>query len=549
MELTLAQVLDFEPFRRADPRVVAGEGALERSVRWVHISEMPHPGRLFTGDELLLTQGRGIGSTPAEQRQWVRDLTQSGVAGVAIEVGIVFADLPRPLVKAAQQHGLPLVSLRHPAYFMEMTQAVHSTIVNAHYGMLRRVEAISRELSNLILRGASLGQIVSELARIVGNPVVLEDEGHQVMEFSPQTPEVGQRLQSWHAHTRIGHEAPRDALPTRTVGGAEACVWVPIVVRGEVWGRIHVLEVQRECDEVAVLAIDRAAAAIGTSFASARDFERLHDDARSAVVQDALRGHYPDATQMRRRAKAFGTDLSGQLRVVVLRPLDSTDDPETGRARNRQLRLISAIASHSLVVGGNVLTGYDGGQVVVLVPESTPDRDELDTRCADVVEQCSTSQEHVQVIAGLSEPASMEQLPRAFAEAEEAVRYAVRQRGKRGVVRSGDLGIDRLLLELDRGPLLSRHLERELGRLLDHDATNTVPLLPTLEVYLDLNGAKSPVARRLGIERRSLYYRLERVERLVNGSLDDADTRLRLHIAVRALRFHDSRLARRTSGE
>ncbi|WP_461003110.1 PucR family transcriptional regulator [Streptomonospora sediminis] len=545
MALTLSEILDFEPFRRSSARAVAGEHALDRTVRWVHISEMPNPGRLFTGGELLLTQGRGIGSGPEAQRQWVAELAKSDVAGAAVETGVAFAELPRALVRAAQQAGLPLIELHHPAYFMDMTQAVHSTIVNAHYGMMRQVETISREFSGLILRGATLGQIVVELSRIVGNPVVLEDEGHQIMEYAPQTPEVGERLRDWNGHVRIGHEPGNDASPTRTSEPAEPCVWVPIVVRGETWGRIHVLELQRTCDEVGMLAVDRAAAAIGMSFANARDHERLHEDARSAVVQDALRAHYPDATQIRRRASAFGADLSGEMRVVVLRPLDvpGTDDG-AGRFLNRRLRVVSSLAGTRLGADGAPLVGYDGGQVVAIVPQAAGTLHDLGDRCAEVVQECATRRERVQVVAGLSDPADLAQLPRAFAEAEEAVRYAVRQGRGRGIVRSGDLGIDRLLLELDRGPLLARHVERELGPLLDHDAKAGTPLLPTLDAFLESNGAKSPVARQLGIERRSLYYRLERIERLVNGSLDDAGTRLRLHIALRGLHFQDARTAR-----
>src|SRR6185436_7924003 len=90
-----------------------------------------------------------------------------------------------------------------------------------------------------------------------------------------------------------------------------------------------------------------------------------------------------------------------------------------------------------------------------------------------------------------------------------------------------------LLASLAGGPELSRYIEDELGVLLKHDASGTNPLLPTLRTYLSCDGNKSQAAQTLYVQRRTLYYRLGRIETLLGRSLDDPHTRQALIFAVR----------------
>lgn len=539
---TLREVLAYEPFRRADARVVAGAAGLDRPVRWVHSSEMPEVARLFSGGELLLTQGRGISGDAGEQRAWVRTLVSAGVSGVAIETGVCFADVPPALVDEAAAAGLPVIGLATPAYFMDMTQAVHAVIVNAQYGLLQRAEGISRRFSRLAMEGAGLPQMIAELARAVDHPVVLSDEAHEVVTYAPEMPEMRTWTGAWSAHARVGHPDPPDGSPAAADAAGLRCVWVPIIARGELWGTIHMLEHKRPVDDVDRLALDRAAAAIGLSFASASDMERQRQDARSAFVHDLLGGHYADVREMRLKATTFGGDLSGPLTVLAIRPLQAAG--VDGRDRlGGPLRTVTAVAGRVFGTRPRPLTGYDGGGLVAVLPAgreagAAPARDLV----AAFVEQCA-ARHGVQLLVGMSDPVMMAGLPRAYGEASEAVRYGMRTGHGRGVLAPDDLGIDRLLMELDQGPVLARHVERELGPLLDHDAASPSPLFPTLAAYLEHGGRKAEVARVLNIERRTLYYRLKRVSELVNGSLDDTDTRLRLLVALRARAYR-----RRTRG-
>ena len=111
---------------------------------------------------------------------------------------------------------------------------------------------------------------------------------------------------------------------------------------------------------------------------------------------------------------------------------------------------------------------------------------------------------------GVSSVTTAHELPRAFYEADECLRYA-RLASAPGVHRFSELGLHLLLLSLADRHELASFIENELGDLLKLDARGRQWLLPTLRAILECEGNKVMAARQLNIERRSLYYRLEKL--------------------------------------
>jgi purine catabolism regulator len=89
--------------------------------------------------------------------------------------------------------------------------------------------------------------------------------------------------------------------------------------------------------------------------------------------------------------------------------------------------------------------------------------------------------------------------------------------------------------------LWNRHVlqfvDQRLGALLEHDRLRAAKLLPTLEALCAHHWRKAETARALNLDRRSLYPRLERLQRVLDADLDDRDTRLGLELALRVWRL------------
>lgn len=128
--LTLREVLVLDPVRAAEPELLAGEGALDRPVRWVHSSEVYEGANFLDGGELLLTNGFGLTDPDEEvRRRYVRELAARGAAGLAVEVGRSLPAMPAEVVDEARRLELPLLAMHRVVPFVRITEAANRAIV------------------------------------------------------------------------------------------------------------------------------------------------------------------------------------------------------------------------------------------------------------------------------------------------------------------------------------------------------------------------------------------------------------------------------------
>jgi DNA-binding PucR family transcriptional regulator len=200
--------------------------------------------------------------------------------------------------------------------------------------------------------------------------------------------------------------------------------------------------------------------------------------------------------------------------------------------------LREAIAGQSCTA----LTGIEGDRVLAVVAAPAPRRPQAGGRAEAVTRVAESLQRAVagtdpelSVVVGVSRETLPEALQQAFEQAAEAAAFG--RRGPRGgpAYHFGDLGTYHLLVRLAQGPELAAFVESELSPLLEHDARSSAKLVPTLQAYLDNACRKTDAAQVLWIQRRTLYGRLARIERLLGRSLDDQDTRTRLTLALQGL--------------
>ena len=94
---------------------------------------MADPSDLLKGGELVLTTGIGAGERERDQSRWIASLLEQGVAAVAVELGSTWRErVPEPVVRACSDADVPLVAFRRQVRFIEITEAVHSAVLNNH---------------------------------------------------------------------------------------------------------------------------------------------------------------------------------------------------------------------------------------------------------------------------------------------------------------------------------------------------------------------------------------------------------------------------------
>jgi len=551
---TLAEILELDAVRRGCPEVLAGAGLLERPVRWVHAIEVADAARLLHGGELVLTTGIALPDDPSLQARYIAELAAVGVAGLAVELGRRYAGrLPPALVSAAAQHGLPLIAFTREVLFVEVTEAVHAQIIDSQRDELRAAARLHEVFTDLSVAGASPAEIVRAAAQLAGRPVILEDLTHSVLACEPAGPDTARLLADFPARSR------RVSPAAGTVFDA-ASGWLvtPVGARGENWGRV-LLSGRQPPAPLDTALVERAAAALALTRLIARQRESLERQVHRTLISAILEQAGADPDEAAVRARALGVPVNGrQLIAVVIR----LRDPGPGLSAQAQvLAAADAMADACRAERVPAIVGSldDARAGALLSLDSRASADEALTAVCRRIRQL-LSRPAVQpaagqqVIAAGSVAESMRDARRSFIEAQQVADAAAADpevfgplagapaasgppsagRPGRPFYRLADLRLRGLLQLLHGDPRVQGFAERELGKLLGYDADHGTALTAVLAAYLEAGGNKAEAAQHAHLARPTLYERLRQIERLLGVSLDSAESRTSLHVALLA---------------
>jgi purine catabolism regulator len=529
--LTVSDVLELPVMRRGLPEVVSGESHLDREVRWAHVLDVANVGGLLRGGEFVLNNGFGIGLESQTQRSFIRELHEQEVAAVAVELGLLYrSELPSPMVAEAKRVKLPLIALHRKTRFVEVTEAVQQSLMGSDFVLLRRSDELSQRLTDTMLAGGDVPDLLHEIARTLGNPVVLEDASRRVVGMAIHQSSEDVVLRAW-----------RDSLEAEMRGdeSTPGAVDAPIRLPSGPWGRLLVLEVDNPLDELGSTAVRRGADALALRLVSRHQVEELAAHSAGELLGELAAGRMTEQ-EGARRASALGFESRSSSLLALAA---AWRDPRSERAGTGWATLTTEIRRVFRRAGMPSLIGPHRDQLLIVL---NPAHDgEPPTVIDETVDAVMTAADRHQLgyrdLALAVGPVAHTWLGAALAVDRAAKRAAVaateapqRWHDARRVT------LNDVVHEMASSRTLQAYVHDHLAPLLEltPDRRRT-ELLETLETYLRHAGRKTSAAGDLHLERQSLYHRLDKLHELLGVDWRDGDQLLELHFALRARRFLD----------
>lgn len=488
MAITVAAALEHAALKEGLPELRAGDPS-RRVVRWVHTSEIYDIAPLLRGGELLLTTGLGLaGSGPDERRRYVRALAEREIAGLALELGDPFGEVPEDMVEEARRLDLPLIVLTRVYPFVEVAEQINSAILDSSIVQLRHADEVGRALSRVLGERGGLEALATTLADIVARPVVVTDAVGAVVASSVEDPE--------------------------SVHGSPATT-AAIIADGTLLGGI-VIGDGPSADDRVIAAIDRAP---------------------EIFAIELLRGRSRPLLSTRERRDLLGRLLAGAQDA----PVALAKHAEASRIRPDCRWAALAVAANDVQTGLSVLQGCtrDAGTQILAA--------ELDgTALGLVAIPATTWQSTLQRIrtalerptgpvVALGPVVTRQQAGRSLRTARQTLDLASLAAPGHRLLEAEGLVPERVMHSLTGSLLVGDLVDEQLGSLLG--APNAQTLLATLEAFLESGCSKAQTARVLHLRRQSVHQRLNRLTEHLGHDLSDPrrQTALRLALAARRL--------------
>ncbi|RIK10333.1 MAG: hypothetical protein DCC50_14840, partial [Acidobacteria bacterium] len=510
--LTVRDVLELEQVQLGRPEVLAGHDRLDLPVRWVHVAESRTAARFLEGGEVVLTTGAHW-PEGSELAAHVAGVLQAGAVAVFLELGTRFHAVPDPAVRVCQELGVPLVALHEQVQFVAVTESAHRRLVASRIAELEARDRIQALFTDLNEVGAAPSRVVSEVARVLAGPVVLEDAAHRVVSCAPHGRSEPEVLEQWSRRSRV------------LVGRGRTRV-VDVAARGRRWGRMIALDVETSVAPSLVdLTLTQASLTLALGVVeSAADGRNAWDAARHQRLLRMLLDR--DLTSTGHALAALeAAGLVAEGRPLVALAWTVPRDEVTGRwPRPDDVRETASRVAAQLRTG---LLCTDepsvGGGYLALVSLDPAGAGRPEDRVGSFAAQL---QAHLPltdlVVGGVSMPDhDVADLLLALARARSLVEQG---RGGGGPLpRPGPTELDLLLGHIP-SVVLQSFVERTIGPVLTYDARHGSDLLTVLERYLEHPGNKTVAAREAHLSRSVFYQRLELLTSQLGHDLDSGST-------------------------
>jgi PucR C-terminal helix-turn-helix domain/GGDEF-like domain len=402
-------------------------------------------------------------------------------------------------------------------------------------------------------------EIVDRLATRVGRPAVLEDRFLRLVAHSAHDEPVDEvreaSILQRHASADVsrwlsGLGIRQARRPVRVPGNAQLHmlprICVPVRHKDLLLGYLFFVDPDQSMTSTDLEWCVREGARLGA---------QLHLDSVAGLVSSTrmaervrmLLTDSPMAAAAARDLADDGLDASDGVVVAVLQAI--ADDHRT------HIDIQDSLAE--ALVGSPRLYRRDGAFylarkdhcVLVMVARSDDDarlQAQLDSLRAVALAELALADPGVALVVGVGgHRTSLVDAVHSYHEARMAAMAGAALPGVGETVRWSHLGVYQVAATLaDRGerpPVPHDGLRRLF------DLPEALPLLETLETYLDVAGNAQLTAELLHLHRTSLYYRLQRVEQLARTDLKDGVERLALHLSLKVARMTGQYVPRRST--
>ncbi|MFN3002378.1 PucR family transcriptional regulator [Mycolicibacterium wolinskyi] len=519
VQMTVGEALSVPVLRAAGPVLVAGAKGLTRTVLWVHTTELADIGPLLRGGDLVMTTGISLPDAAEALTTFALSLDRSDVAGLIVELGRRWREVPEALIATCEQLQLPLVALTREVRFAAVAQAVGEQIVDRQLEELRQTQHIHEVFTELSIAEASPVDILESVERLAGAAVVLEDGQHRIVDYR-----LGPNDTTTFAADWTGRSRATSLIGRTTWDESQGWLLTRIGKPERGWGRLIIESPQPPSPRLKATA-ERAAAALALHQRHARQRDSLIRRTHHELVMRLLSD--PSAPDIARRCELAGVPLESRCLVgMSIRVPGPAVEPLRRVERIDSVVTATVNAAARMTLPALVCDIDDTIRVLMSVPLTT-DADQIANELA------ARLLDRVRVTIGVGRPV------RRAAEADRTLREALHVLNSlpptaphRTVYRLEDVRLRGLLSMLADDDRLRLFCARELGPIKAWDTERNGDLLATLRAYLRHPTSKSDAAAELHMSRSAFYDRLARIASILDVDLEDPDINVSLHVAL-----------------
>lgn len=530
MGLTVREAMDMEPLQRA--KLLAGSGGLDHEITSVNIIEVPDAARWMKGGELLFSAGFSFHGNAEQGCALLNTLSKNRISALALKPGKYMQQIPRAMIDLADELRFPLLELPADMPYSTCMEAVYRCLLSGHLNTLEHISNLHSELLKAVVEKGMDG-LRSLLSLRLDSPVYFAETGRQ-------TPYV---LREVPSSNLLPEEILTYAETLRHSGVSDTDVYVsgrylsaPVIVQGRTQG--YLITQQDSTDELTFKSagLQYAANLFAMEILKSQELQLHEQHLQGELLAELLEHRCADSEITYRRGMLLGFDLKLPFAVFALRlsPVGSAEAflNQTERFWNDFQR---SMKQYSVELDTGVMfTRNNSSYFGMISLPKTQLVGKLQEFLGSLNGRLLPFYPAVSSVIGLGRSSvGIENIPSACEEAQESAKVLSCVKSLPPVSSIDDLGIYRILIELENSAVMRDFYENNIHLISEYDCKSGMFLLDTLTCYFEHNSNLRATSEALFLHKNSVSYRLHKVEELIGHSLSDPSVSLCLQVCLK----------------
>lgn len=516
--MTVEQLLNMPEFENF--QLIAGDASSSREITAVNVIDSPDSHNFFRGGEFLLTNTYIM----RDDISILKDITVAcaniGAAAIGIKLARFIQELPEDYIALANELRFPVILLPVDLPFDTVISRVYAEIVNSQVIRLEYSERVHTSFTQLVLQGGSTQQILRNLRDLLERDVCYYDTYFELY-YDCHTPD----------------HRPIDQAPLTLQQALLRYPHYPLEVAGIKYGFLVVMSEPRQPSaagykEYGEIAIQHASTVLKLNCQKMISNEQIDAKHRDEFIQGLLLNSFSSQQVIDSRKRIYGWHFTKGLVAVVM-----NCGADTWNHNGSDLDIL---LSHRIKqIYSQCMYTKLGAQLVFLIePTAQPFsrftvllRQILSPLINDIQQEYSLP---LYVGIGSYKP-SLQEAFLSYREAQTAEQIG--QKLKQQFSCYDDLGIYRLLSQIQDRKSITNFLDKYIYKLREYDARHNSEYLLTLKVLIQNDWNLQKSAELLYVHYNTIKNRYYKIGEILGEDLHDPNVKINLTISMKLLQL------------
>ncbi|WP_100487959.1 PucR family transcriptional regulator [Sporolactobacillus pectinivorans] len=537
MSFCVRDVMQRPLFQRA--RLIAGKNGGYREVRWVHILEITHAAPYVSKNDLILTTGLWLKRSVQSGLDYMRQIIDHETAGLCIEFGTTVDEIPEEIITLCDNHDFPLILFRQPVRFEEITQDIHSYLINRHFGLMKKLEEFSQKQQQLILQSTDIPAILRLLQKYAEGQIIYLSSIKSNKFYPAVERETAEAINSF-CNNKLKNFDQINEMEIWEIDETHYILIQPVICFGQVFSYIGLMIHLPLPTEYTRLLLDYASKAVATVLLRTQFLEEKILRNQNELIQDILSQQIDSEEQAQMRMGLPSPDENRYLFIGGIIEFEHNvleAGPERMETMNQDLSvlirsLLNRFQMHHLMMMKN-------NQIYLLCAKEKLNGQSAESLKRSILRLISGLKRFVEeALGGLNFHAGfgktrnqLVETWKSFKEAYQVIEVSQAVPAMKHCCFYDKIGIYQLLKAVPQ-PFIHVFVSDQLSSLIAYDRLHHLDLVQTLGVYFKFMGSKGETAKALFIHRQTLYNRLEKISDILGEDFFEPQKRYCLEMAL-----------------